>query len=277
MELKNLSSKQLKLVKGSLEKFFYSAGTNIAFYNSFRKNKTKTFEIRCQKAIEYQILHIAQLDTMAKLFPQMIKSDLAEDVIKKEWKSFEEAIPGGRNTIFAFLLFALNEGGQAGLEKIVPQHKFILKNQSLKDKIITRSNFLVESVNKTGIEWLSTQIKNGIENRESITQLVKNLRKEAKNIARTRGAIITETELITAMNEMELEVYKRNEIKKFKWICSGDERTCEACLANEMAGEVSVGKEFPGGVDRPPQHILCRCYLLPVLPTIIEGEVWTGQ
>ena len=101
------------------------------------------------------------------------------------------------------------------------------------------------------------------------------LRRSARSVARERADTIAEQEAALMIGEMELEVFKRNNIKFHVWVTSHDELVCQICMSNETGGKVAVGDEFPTGVLSSPAHIRCRCMTLPVFT---DMEVtWVGK
>lgn len=224
---------------------------------------------------------MATLDTISRAVAHSnIKKQndsFVEHEIATSWLPFLEAFDGGSLVLLAFLVWAAQEGGQAGLDKMIPQHQFNLTNLEIKEKINLRVDYLPNTLDKTSIDWVSGTISEAISQGMKPAEIVKYLREKAKEIAEERGSLIAETELMNAMNLVELETYKRNGIEKVVWKTSDDERVEVICLANEAAGPVRIGDEFPSGHVSPGAHIRCRCYLLPVLPVAIEGNVWAGS
>jgi SPP1 gp7 family putative phage head morphogenesis protein len=266
MNLQNLTLPQLKSLKRDLDKHFYSVGTNIALLSALRKKQVTEFQRKMTQAIKSQIESVAQLGHVGSLR----KNDF--------WLSLADAFPGGRTGLLAFLLMAGQEGGQAALDKMLPNHVFTLEDSVIKDMLSDRVEFLIGSVDETGQAWISQILDMADKKGLSDTEVVKLLRSEAARVALQRSEVITETELTTAMNLVESETYRRNGIETVIWKTSADERVClEVCMANENIGKIALGETFPSGQTEPPGHIRCRCYLLPVLPTQIEGEVWTGK
>lgn len=271
--LRSLSIQQLKTIKRLLEKYLYTGGTNIALYRALKSKMGTRFRDRLTKALKEQLYGMVELD---KIVREINKVDGAME--ERGEHSLEELFEGGRASLLALLLFAANEGGQAALDKMVPQHDFLLRNERLKKFIDSRVNFMVESVDKTSMEWVSQMVGRGIKQGLSATEIVKMVRKEIPKIAERRAELISETEFMVVMNRIETEVYKRNDIKKVVWRTSEDERVCtDFCVPNEEAGPITLGNEFPSGQISPPSHARCRCYLLPVLPQYIEGGVWSGE
>ena len=275
--LKTLNPQQLKQTKQSLEKFFYKVGMNIAVYNAERYQSSIDFRRNIEEAIEKQIKHIATVDNINTITKTINKQDMGLVVaVAAMWLIMDEALKGGDKTISEFLNFGGEQGGQAALDKMLPDRKFDFKNLELKDKLRDRTDFLLKTLDKTGTKWVASTIEEGLKAKMTNMELVKFLRDKAIEVARERAQLITETELMYSMNLVELETYRRNGIEKVKWQTAHDERVEEACLANEAAGYITLGEEFPMGVTNPPQHISCRCLLLPKLPIAIEGSIWTG-
>jgi hypothetical protein len=266
MNLKDLTAPQLKSIKQSLDKYFYGAGTNIALLSALRKKPVVEFQHKMAQAIKAQINAVAQIEHLQTL--------------RKEsyWLSLADAFPGGRVGILAFLAMAAQEGGQAALDKMVPGHTFALENEEINKMLVDRVEFLIGSIDETGLSWVTKVLETGLKNHLPETEIIRILRAEADRIATQRSEVVTEMELMTAMNLVEAETYKRNGIEMVSWKTSADEQVCmEICEANEKIGKIALGVTFPGGQTEPPGHIRCRCFLLPVLPVALEGTVWTGK
>lgn len=277
--LKNLTIQQIRQIHDQLERYFFNEGNNVALRKVLQSKIGQTFKKKTDQAIRKQLLSVAELDKIIPIVNSVKKqdADLYED-ITNHWVSFVDAFPGGKLGILAFLSFVADQGGQAGLDKLVPQYNFELRNEKLVNAVENRLEFLVESVDKTGLDWIVKRIDIWAKQGLTATEIVKLLRQEIPSTAESRSDLITETEAMYTMNQMEMEVYKRNKISQVIWKTSEDERVCEEyCVPNEMAGKIELGKEFPSGQTHPPSHILCRCFLLPVLPQYLEGEVWTGE
>ena len=87
----------------------------------------------------------------------------------------------------------------------------------------------------------------------------------ARNIART--------ESIRAANEGQRQMWKqaraRGEIGMDalrEWSAAGDGRVCPICI--ELDGETAtLDGDFPGGIDAPPAHQMCRCSTSLISPS----------
>lgn len=71
------------------------------------------------------------------------------------------------------------------------------------------------------------------------------------------------TEITRASTTAAQDVYRAAGVQQIYWGAEQDERTCEVCLDNAGAGPLPIGTAWPSGVDAPPQHTSCRCWLYP--------------
>jgi len=246
------------------------------------KKPTSNFKKKVKVAIEKQINHIAKLDKISEIVGKRTKIEDEGLIVEVGfgWLAFNDTFKGGNEAVLLYLLWAGAEGGQAGLDKMfppTPSYEFKLESLELKNKLDERVAFLNGALDKTGIRWTAEVIEEGIKNGMTNSQIVRFLKSKASVIATERADVITETELVTAMNIVELETFKRNGVNRIKWITSLDERVCVQCVGNEEAGAIPLGDNFPMGAIAPPQHIRCRCYLVPILPEVVEGSIWTGK
>src|SRR3990167_825294 len=268
-QIRLLPRTKLLLVKRSLEKYFYSSGTNIALHNALNNKKAQDFQRRIDQVINKQINYKATVDKIQEIIDHLYKLKDQNILVGVglTWLYLNDVISGGEAGILGFLYWAGQQGGQSALDKMIPDHRFTLNNLELQLKLSQRSQFFTEAVDDTTKKWVAQMIENGLKknlNAEQIAQLIKD---EAREMIDYRSGIITETELMTAMNMVEVEVFKRNGIEKHRWVTAEDEKVCEEiCVPNEVAGPITVGQPFPSGDISPLAHLGCRCYLLPVLP-----------
>jgi len=274
-DLATLPIRQLIQIKKLLEKYFASNGVNVALYKALKTKETREFKRKVKDTIKKQVLAVVQLDNVAQHFA-VIKKQKKSDFFD-EWTPFVDTFEGGAMTLFAFLVFSGEIGGQSALDKIKEGLTFDLVNKLIKEELGQRIGFLEKALDKTTQDWITESIEIGRRNGATALQIVKDIRGKLEKTAESRAEIITETELVTAMGIVEVEVYKRNGIRYVKWVTSEDERVCSICMGNEYAGEVKVGDEFPSGNASVPAHLLCRCLLLPVIPNDFGDIIWTGK
>jgi SPP1 gp7 family putative phage head morphogenesis protein len=279
-KVRTLPTTSLHEINYSLQKYLYSAGVNIGFHTAFHNKQSVIFQNKIAKAIEKQILLIASTDKIYDVIRYKEKLDDKNILLTLGtfWLVLNNAMDKGDAVILNYLIWAGGWGGQVALDKMVPDRTFVLKNELIKSQLADRMQYLIKTVDKTSQKWVADVIEKGYQAGWDTDRITLFLKENAKKIAMDRAQIITETELMNAMNLVELEAFKKNNIAKHKWITQVDEKVCaEICMANEAAGSIKVGGEFPGGTEKPPGHILCRCYLIPILPEYIKGKLWTGE
>lgn len=71
------------------------------------------------------------------------------------------------------------------------------------------------------------------------------------------------TEITRAAGEAAVEVYRAAGVPEVIWVTDPASNVCALCDANEAAGPRFLGTPFPSGAIAPPQHVRCRCALLP--------------
>lgn len=100
-------------------------------------------------------------------------------------------------------------------------------------------------------------VSTGMLEGQSIPQMTKAMR-ERIDVTKTRANMIARTETIRNYNQASVNKYKQNGIKKWRWIASWDERTCEIC--GSLDGQI-----FKVGDPQPPVHPNCRCCVAPIV------------
>ena len=272
-----LSVGKLKLIKRSLERYFVSNRVNIFLLKALKEKIFLNFRNKLEKTFELQIINIATLDKISAISQGFSKSDTDILIaINAVWLGLSDLLDQ-QDDLAPFYYWAGEKGGQASLDKMVPDHNFQLENIKLKTQLDQRASYLVKTVDKTNQKIIARTITEGLKQRLSNQVIIQYLKQNSGRISKERADLISETELAYSMGLVDVETMHRNGIEMHKWITEADELTCEACTANESAGYVDVGDEFPSGVTATPAHVRCRCFLIPKLPLVINGEIWTGK
>jgi SPP1 gp7 family putative phage head morphogenesis protein len=266
-----------------LEKFFYSAGTNIAFYNASRDPKYSAFQKKNEKAIYKQISPFfnaknvkAVQDRVPAKLDKLEKFDsILEAVILALFVSYADLF--GANELDEYLRWAGDIGGQASLDKAGIDLTFKLFNPEVVGKLRDRQILLINSVDNTTKSWIGRTIARGTEEGKSHHEIAKQIQKLGGDMSALRARKIVETETANAMGLVELESIKRNGSAYKKWITSRDERVCPICFGNESQGRIPIHEKFVSGVEHVPAHVFCRCYLEGSIPPDLEiDRIWTG-
>lgn len=69
----------------------------------------------------------------------------------------------------------------------------------------------------------------------------------------------------TMVDQTRLDTFKKNGIKRVRWVSENDERVCKTC--KERNGNIYKIEELP---EKP--HYRCRCWIEPVKEKDIEGN-----
>lgn len=275
---------KLKAIKKALEKFFYSSGTNIAFYNASRKPEYKEFRVFCERAIRKQVMDFATEDSVRAIVDRVPKTltkvddTIIDTILSAILVSFTKTIKGGAATIDNFMLWAGIHGGQAWLNKAQIDLTFRLFNPEVVSKLQDRRNYLINTLDETTKDWIARVISKGVVSGKTNAEIVRDLQEQVKDMSKLRARKIVETETAHAMGMVELETAKRNGATQKKWVTSRDEKVCPICNGNEQQGFIPLHEQFVMSKTLAvPGHVFCRCYLnWNIPPDLTEEQIWIG-
>jgi SPP1 gp7 family putative phage head morphogenesis protein len=80
-----------------------------------------------------------------------------------------------------------------------------------------------------------------------------------------RALVIAQTESTRAFAEGNTRAWKEIGVEGRRWYTVEDERVCPLCGQTLHGTVAAIGKPFAQGIDNPPAHVGCRCYLQPVV------------
>jgi len=135
---------------------------------------------------------------------------------------------------------------------------------------ITSTDIANGKLSGTQIEKLRDILQTAFKENQTIKEIekeitdtldLKDVKKDGKVIVKSsiRPNTIARTETVRAANKGLIKTYKKNDIKKVKWLAAVSERTCEIC--NALHGQVfDINTVSP-----PPIHPRCRCSLLAII------------
>jgi SPP1 gp7 family putative phage head morphogenesis protein len=246
-----------------IEKSVYDTGINVALENAEASSRYKKMVGKLRSSLLYQIELVAKPKHIESLllFTKGVNESLItgiSTVLSKD--SLSDLVKFGD-----FLHWAGGEGGQAALDKMGIQGTFVLKNPELLKYFDDYSNLIIDTVDETTKKWIAARIQYGKDKLLTPQEIVNLLTDEGKGISELRAKRIAITETAHAMTTVELEAARRYGIRDTIWRTSRDERTCPICLGLDGV-QIPIGKLYPGGVQGPPAHILCRCFLEEVIP-----------
>jgi HK97 family phage portal protein len=180
------------------------------------------------------------------------------DIFKgEEWDS---QISLGISFITPALREYLKQGADNASE-IVGYDEFDDNTRSINEFIDTRAQFFSKSVNETTSNSLIQSLQEGLDNGESMEDMMSRVKEIYTFANDVRAKVIARTEISASANYGKIELYKQAGIEKIKWYNLDPES--EECKMN--AGEVrEIGEEFPSGDTEPPAHPNCRSTTIAV-------------
>lgn len=137
-----------------------------------------------------------------------------------------------------------------------------LANQAAAEWVERYTVQLYDGISQTTNRRLTTAIADWIENGDTLTDL----RRELEPIfGRQRAELIASTEVTRAYAEANELAYRESGIASGReWRTAEDERVCPVC--GPLEGEQRpFGQSFGDGVNNPPAHPRCRCWIVPVV------------
>lgn len=259
-----------------IEKSVYEKGINVALYNAEHSKTFTSFKAQLQRALFYQIEKVASTDTIDHLL-LLTKGPNPALIVAIGVALGREGL-GQILDMGAFLVWAGQQGGQAFLDKAGIDARFLLKNQELVNYFDDYSRLLINSVDDYTKKWIAQTVQKGKDQMLHKEEIVRMLMDEGKGLSKLRAERIVITETARAMTVVENEVSKSYGIMEKTWRTSIDDRVCPICLP--MEGEtVRIGQLFSEGVEGPPAHVTCRCFLEDVIPADWEvpANGWLGE
>lgn len=123
---------------------------------------------------------------------------------------------------------------------------------------------LIRGIVDTTRAQVAREIRYFIDNSITIGQLRDRLM--AGNLfSRARAERIAVTETTRAYAEGNTAAWRASGVVEGReWMTAVDELVCPLC--GPLHGKIAkLNEPFPGGIDNPPRHVSCRCWVLPVV------------
>lgn len=121
---------------------------------------------------------------------------------------------------------------------------------------------LVGGITDTSRKFLQKELDEWIQSGQPLDELIKQIE---PMFGKNRAEMISVTEITRAFASGNLASWKTSGVVDGKkWMTAQDELVCPICepLANTEAG---LDGNFEGGLDSPPAHVRCRCWVQPVV------------
>jgi SPP1 gp7 family putative phage head morphogenesis protein len=123
---------------------------------------------------------------------------------------------------------------------------------------------LVRGLLDTTRDRLQKEIAEYVQNSQTIGQLVSRIRGD-NLFGEERARMIAVTEVTRAFAAGNMEAWRASGvIERREWRTNTDELVCPVC--GPLAGRVvGLDESFDEGIDLPPAHPRCRCWVVPVV------------
>ena len=267
--------------------------TQQAVYAEFKRQGSATNSYLTSKGIHQRLYSDAQRQRAEHLYKGIEK---AKDDIKPPLGMLNQALRDWKRRVakdrMAKTLQKRNVeagkvGGQIAMLKMGVEVSFNLKNKKLINALKKRGTKIAGVVNDNTLKrfqklLVSRYYYHGEDPRE-VKRAIKGLFEETY---KNRAWTIARTETGAAQMEVQVETFKKNDIKRKYWMAIIDDRTRETHVSCTTEGDIPMDERFesngmlyPYDGSAPADEIInCRCDLGIVTVTREEGEdVWAGE
>lgn len=181
---------------------------------------------------------------------------------------------GERELLIRILLPLIRSAAQAGarsaLSGLSVGVDWALVNRAVLAWVNRYVNELATGIIQTSKSFVWSSISDWIESGDPLDELIKTL---SPMFGQVRAEMIGVTEVTRAFAEGNMAAWKESGVVDgVRWMTGEDDLVCEICLPLEGteadfggAGFTTEQGEEALGIEAPPAHTRCRCYLQPVV------------
>lgn len=197
--------------------------------------------------------------SLAALAAQGALAETADEIARAAF-NLEVELEAFANGIRPYLLRAGGRGidamyAQYGIDGVTIDSDFI------RTILQSQESRFAQDMADTSIRGIRDEIARGIAAGEGHYQLRDRVLGFYERQNHWRANLAAQYETGTAFEAVREALALRQGMTHKRWETMRDDKVETRCLANESAGWVSADAVFPGGVTRPLQHPLCRCWL----------------
>ena len=206
---------------------------------------------------------------------------ITKDVNKGDLFNMEQEVGAMVNFVYPILRGLMTEQALAEYEAQGFEGSFDSGATALTTTVENATQILAQSYNDTTAKLLTKQLNEGIQAGESLADLTKRVASvyEFSNLHRAKAVAHTETFYIA--NEGNKEAYRQSGVvTAMRWYTAEDERVCPFCYPQNgrivdvngaffQKGDVLTAADGTQlrldyrGIDVPPLHTNCRCFIRP--------------
>jgi len=164
-----------------------------------------------------------------------------------------------RQTLQRLLFNAVDLGVRAAESQLTIGIDWTLANSAARDWAASYAYDLVHDINATSQRVLQKYVSERIQTGEPLSTLVNDLE---PYFGKRRAELIASTETTRAYAVANMETFRQNGVEFVRWNTANDELVCPVC--RPLNGVVvQIGAAFQNGIQHPPAHPRCRCWVTP--------------
>lgn len=195
------------------------------------------------------------------LIPGNSPPDDAEDIVRRVEPTSERV----RDVLRRMLIASADLGiavAVSQFDSIGFGFDWTLANTDARDWANRYAGELIRNINDTTRRQVRQVVSAWIENGDPLPALIREL---APTFGRQRAQLIASTEVTRAYAEANRRAYQASGVvQEMQWRTANDERVCPVCgpLHDKRT---RLDGNFEGGIESPPAHPNCRCWIVPVI------------
>lgn len=197
-----------------------------------------------------------------------IQNSIAEYYKAINWIDEAQAL---FSILFPLFRNAAMQGAETALDGLIEIGvgvDFALVNQAVVDWARQHAGKVANDITGTTQRFVASELANWINSGEPLDALKDAL---APMFGRVRSEMIAITEVTDAFAQGNLATWKESGmVQKKRWLTAVDDRVCPICaplhnMVVELDANGFTTEEGGIGLEAPPAHHRCRCYMQPVV------------
>ena len=200
---------------------------------------------------------------------EWLREVMPANMTEAELSMWEYRLQNGKAKFRDVLSIALQDSVDLGVNVAIDQFESVgfgfdwtLANTSARNWAERYTDDLLAGITNTTRRGVGQAVARWTENGEPLPSLIKDLE---PLFGKQRAELIASTEVTRAYAEGNRIAYRESGVvDEIEWRTAKDERVCPIC--GPLDGKQRrFGEPFDIGIDAPPAHPRCRCWVVPVI------------
>jgi len=208
----------------------------------------------------WKVQHNKVVERVNAMFPDRKSFISFDDIFDQFGDLYNRTIAA----IVRYLLTGVMGGVELFVESTALTVDWTIYNQKALEFAKTYAFDLIKGIDATSLDRVSAAVQSFIELPGYTIGDLEDLLKPIFGETRSRMIAVTETTRAYAQGQKIAAVEMKKEYPDVRvvktWFTNNDDKVCELCGPLDGA-EVDSDAEFDGGIDAPPLHPNCRCWL----------------